>query len=131
MTNIANLRHRVEVQTYTERQCGDSATLKTWNTIMTVFAEIISVKGYITFDTQQINEAITHKVTIRYQSGITSENWLLMNSRRFRIRNIQNLVEKNRFLVLLCEEVFRSTDPFLISESAIGDSLQDDLPPQD
>lgn len=127
---IGNLRHRVELQTYKEAQDAYHGTYTTWTTIRTLSAAIESVKGYITFDTQQINETITHKIMIRFQPDlvITSENWLLMNSRRFRIRNVQNLFEKERFLVLLCEEVFHAQQPFETGLSHTGDPLIQDLP---
>jgi SPP1 family predicted phage head-tail adaptor len=128
MTNIANLRHRVQIQKYTETQDNQSGTVKTWTTLMTVFAEVKSVTGYVTFNSQQIEEKITHTIRIRWQSGITSENWLLMNSRRFRIRNVQNLFEKNRFLILMCEEVFYASTSFEVNDNSIGDPLVSSLP---
>jgi len=127
---ISRLRHRVELQRYNEVQDSGHGTIKTWTTFDTVFAMIESVKGYVTFQTQQIEEKITHKITIRYHDYVTSENWILMNSRRFRIRNVENLLEKNRFLVLLCEEVFHARDYFRVGVNAVGDALEFDLPPE-
>ena len=125
---IANLRHRIQLQTYKEVQDADNGTIKTWTTVSTVSAEIVAVKGYVTFQTQQIGEAVTHKIMIRYQTLVTTENWILMESRRFRIRNVVNLAEKNRFLVLLCEEVFHAEQPFETGFSKTGDALKQDLP---
>jgi SPP1 family predicted phage head-tail adaptor len=125
---ISRLRHRIQLQKYAEIQDNNTGTIKTWTTFATVFADIEPVKGYVTFDTQQIDETVTHKITIRFYPAITSENWILMNSRRFRIRNVVNMLEKNRFMVLLCEEVFHASEPFLVSANAIGDALVEDLP---
>lgn len=131
MTNIARLRHRMQLQTYSEIQDDTHKTLKTWTTLSTVFAEIVPVKGYTTFNTQQIEQTITHKITIRYQDFITSELWLLMNSRRFRIRNIRNILERNRFLEMLCEEVFFASDDFTVDSDAVEQPLRQELPAED
>lgn len=131
MSNIGRLRHRVQIQSYSEVQDSAHGTIKTWTTLYTVFAEIIPVKGYTTFDTQQINEAVTHKITIRWQPYITSELWLLKDSRRFRIRNIRNLLETNRFLEMLCEEVFYGLDEFAVGADAVEQPLSQELPPED
>lgn len=131
MSNIGRLRHRVQIQSYSEVQDSTHGTIKTWTTLYTVFAEIVPVKGYTTFDTQQINEAVTHKITIRWQPYITSELWLLKDSRRFRIRNIRNLLERNRFLEMLCEEVFYGLDEFVVDTDAVEQPLSQELPPED
>lgn len=131
MSNIGRMRHRMQIQRYSEVQDNSHGTTKTWTTISTVFAEMVAVKGYTTFDTQQINEAVTHKITIRYQPYITSELWLLMNSRRFRIRNVRNLSERNRFLELLCEEVFHAFDNFTVDVDAVEQPLRQDVPEED
>lgn len=131
MSNIGRLRHRMQIQSYSEIQDSTHGTLKTWTTLYTVFAEIVPVKGYTTFDTQQINEAITHKITIRWQPYITSELWLLKDSRRFRIRNVRNLLETNRFLEMLCEEVFYGFDEFVVGADAVEQPLRQELPEED
>lgn len=125
---IGNLRLRAQIQTYTEtQQAGTASTNKIWTTIKTVWCNVEPVKGLITFDTQQIGVGITHKVTIRYQAHIHSELWLLLGNKRFRIRNVQNLNQRNKYLVLLCEEVFTATQPFLVGSSSVGDSLVEGL----
>ena len=124
MSNIGRLRHRMQIQTYSETQDYQSGTIKTWTSIATVFAEIIPSHGYATFNAAQVENLVTHKIIIRYQPYITSENWLLMNSRRFRIRSIKNLLERNRFLELYCEEVFFAIDEFEVDVNTVEDHLR-------
>jgi SPP1 family predicted phage head-tail adaptor len=120
---IGKLRHRVQIQSYSEMQDSTHKTLKTWATTHTVWADINPVKGLVTFDTKQIGEGVTHKIIIRYQPYITSENWVYFNSRRFRIRLVLNIQERNRFLELLCEEDSFAFSHFEADENAAGDSL--------
>jgi SPP1 family predicted phage head-tail adaptor len=123
--DIGSLRLRVQIQTYTEAQDNTHRTIKTWTTVKTVWADIQPVKGLVTFDTKQIGEGVTHKITVRYQPNINTEHWLYMNSRRFRIRSVRNLQERNRYLELLCEEDSLAIHNFTVNEDAVENPLQD------
>ena len=70
---IGDLRHRIQLQRYTEKEDSGHGTIKTWETIATVYANIIPVNGLVTFDTQQIDKKITHKIIIRYYPYISAE----------------------------------------------------------
>lgn len=110
MMDVGSLRDRIQLQTYTEVQDpATSGTLKTWTTIATLWANLSAVTGYVTFQTQQISEKVTHKIILRYYSGMSSEYWVLFNNRRFRIRNVMNIDERNIAMQLLCEEVFQAS----------------------
>lgn len=124
MTKIAKLRHRVQIESFTETEGSGYTTNKVFTPIMTVFAECMPVSGYVTFMAQQIGQNITHKFMMRWQPYVTSENWILMDGRRFRIRSVKNYLEKNRFLELMCEEMFFAYDEFRVSENAVGDPLR-------
>lgn len=124
---IARLRHPVILQKYFETQDSTVGTVKKWQAIQSVFAEIQQVKGYVTFNSQQIEQAITHHITIRFQPFITTENWIQFNTRRFRIRSVENLLEANRFLLLKCEEVFIATESFAVGQGSVGDSLNQEI----
>ena len=110
--NAGLLRHCIYLQTYTETETGPYQTEKVWTTVASLRGKIEPIDGLITFDTMQINQKITHKITIRYHPGITSEHWLLFQNRRFRIRSVSNKNELNKMLVLLCEEAFPEAKTF-------------------
>jgi SPP1 family predicted phage head-tail adaptor len=124
---IGKLRARIEIQSYTEIQSGGHNTYKKWTTVKNVWADIDPVKGLVTLDTKQIGEKVTHKITIRYQPFITTEHWIYFNSRRYRIRSVRNLQERNRFLELLCEEDSIAIDEFEVGVEKVGDPLREDL----
>ena len=52
----------------------------------------------------QLQSSITHKVTLRYRSGVTAGMRLLFENRAFNIRYVANLHEQNELLELLVEE---------------------------
>lgn len=110
--NIGLLKHNVAIQTYTEGELSAYKTNKTWTSIAIVKGKLETVNGLITMDTMQINQKITHKVYIRYYPNLTTEHWLLINLRRFRIRSIINKWELNKLLELFCEEVFPESKTF-------------------
>lgn len=122
---IGKLRHRVQIQSYSETQDATHRTYKTWTTVLTVWADIEPVKGLVTFDTKQIGEGVTHKITMRYQEYVTTERWIYFESRRFRIRAVRNLQERNRFLELLCEEDSLALDNFETDIDRVGNPLSE------
>lgn len=123
---IGELRHRAQIQTYTEtQQEGTAKTNKVWETIKTVWVNMNPVKGLVTFDTMQIDQTVTVKVTMRYQPYITTDHWLFMNSRRFKIKSVRNLGERNQYLELLCEEDSLAIEEFHMNVNTVGDPLRE------
>lgn len=103
---IGELRHRVAIQAYGDTPSGASSIVPSWETVGEAWARIRPVKGLVTFDTKQIGEAVTHEVIIRYNPSliVTSEHWLLYGGWRYRVRNVRDLFERQRFLELMCEQ---------------------------
>lgn len=124
MSSIGKLRHRMALQQYYEVQDSTFKNVPNFVTITTLFAEIEDYKGRVFFNGQQTDKTITHKIKIRYQPNVTSENWLQMDSRRFRIRRVRDTLERHRFLELDCEEMFLGTQSFTASQNSAGDSLR-------
>lgn len=123
---IGDLRHRIKLQRYTETIKSMHGTNKYWETFATVFAEIIPVSGYVTFDTQQIEKKVTHKIRIRNYPNLNSEHWILFGARRFRIRNVSKELEQNKFMILLCEEIETLRDYFEVGVDQVGEPLVQD-----
>jgi len=131
MSSIGVLRNRISIQSYKEVQDSTFQNNPVWTTLQTVWAKIETPKGRSYFNGQQTDEKITHRITIRYQPNITSELWLLMESRRFRIRMVKILNERNRFLIMDCEEVFIAQTPFTSDQSTVESPIEQNLPPVD
>lgn len=71
-----------------------------------VWAMIETVAGKVFFDGSNTDKSITHNFYIRYipTIEITAEHWVLYNDNHFRIVNVENLDEANRFLLLRTTE---------------------------
>ena len=105
---LGELRQRVEIQTLSETPDIGTSLTPVYTKVAIVWAKVEDVKGITKFSTFQIDPAITHRITIRYRSGVTTENWILYDGRRFRIRSVADRFERGRFLFLDCEEAFDS-----------------------
>ena len=71
----------------------------------TVVKAIVSTKrGSTLFDGVSTDEAITHKVSIEFISGVTAETWILLGSRRLDVVDVENCGEQDKVLNLLCNE---------------------------
>jgi SPP1 family predicted phage head-tail adaptor len=97
---------RKHVILQSEQQTPDGAGGYTlaWTNFATVWAEITPVTGDTVFVSGHLEAHITHKMTIRYLAGVTTDMRILWNSRTFNIRAVTNVEERNRVLELLVEE---------------------------
>lgn len=123
---VGKLRHRVTILRKNEIETFESFTsMTTYAEVATVWANIESTKGLVRFDTKQVGDEITHKITIRNYPLVTTENWLQFENRKFRIRFVMDSDERRQYLELLCQEVFTNTMEFIATENVAGDPVSD------
>ena len=60
--------------------------------------------GKTIFDSVGVEDSITGEGYIEYSSGVTTELWLLYNSRRIKIISVENIGELNGILKLTLQE---------------------------
>jgi len=65
-----------------------------------VWALVETVRGETIFDATNVERDISHKFYIRYITGITSETWIEYNDEKVDIVDVENLDERNDFLIL-------------------------------
>lgn len=102
-----SLRHRVTIQQKTEGSPQQNAAGEpdvSWTTYCTAYASINPVSGKEPFLAQQHLAQVSHKVRIRYRSGITADMRVLFGSRVLDIKAVLNWGERNEELLLPCEE---------------------------
>lgn len=99
------LRHRIAIQESTDTTDAVSGEVTvTWATLETVWGSVRPMRGTERFEAAQICPQATHKISIRYYSGLTSKHRLLHDSRIFGIESILNVNNINREHELLCKE---------------------------
>ena len=99
-----NLRHRVQVQSLTIAPDTWGAGEETWTTVHNVWAAIWPLRGVESLEQMKLESEVTHKIRIRYHSGITPKHRIKWESRLFNIKSIINVDERNIYLEIMATE---------------------------
>lgn len=103
-----SLRHRVSIQEKTPVSDGMGGFTETWSAISglsSVPAAIWPVSSKERIDAMKLESEVTHKIRIRYASGITSKHRILFGIRVFNIIGAPiNWEERNKYLDILATE---------------------------
>ena len=103
-----NLRHRVSIEEQADTPDGIGGFSVAWTAISgmgSVPAAIWPLSSKEQLDAMKLESVATHKIRIRYRSGITSKNRIVFGSRVFNILgNPINLDQKNRQLDFIVSE---------------------------
>lgn len=97
------LRHRLQVQSYTEAQDTVGQSIKTWSLETTRYGEVQPLQGRELFNAQQVQPQTTHKVIMRYYA-LTPAHRLVFNNRTFDVLSVINKDERNLVTEVLCAE---------------------------
>jgi SPP1 family predicted phage head-tail adaptor len=98
------LRHRIAIERVTETRDTDGSAIETWSTYATVQASIEPISGREYFAAQSTQADLTHRIVMRYLSGIIPKMRVKYRSRIFDILSVINVEERNRELQLMCRE---------------------------
>jgi len=101
------LRHRIAIQGETSIPDGMGGFTTTWAAITgmaSVPAAIWPLSAKESLDAMKLELTVTHKIRIRYRSGITAANRILFGSRTFNIISMINPDEKNKMIDFLAIE---------------------------
>jgi SPP1 family predicted phage head-tail adaptor len=100
------LRHKIDIEEQVTTQDDYGQATTTWSAILEdISAEILPLRGKEFFSGEKFNGEITHKIRIRYRSGINSKHRVKFGSRYFYLKTPPiNWEERNIFLEFMCEE---------------------------
>lgn len=103
--DAGSLRHRVAVQSKTEARDAHGGVTESWSTATTRWAKIEPAVGREFYYGQQVANDITHFVTIRSYSSLTTSMRLLFETTRIlNIKSIHEPDEITNFMVIHCTE---------------------------
>lgn len=100
----ARMNKRVTLQSVSRDEDGQGGFTEEWIDGDTIWASIEPLKGWERMQAQQLENPITHKVMIRYRSGVTADMRLIYGDRVLGVKEVINLDEDNAFLRLMCVE---------------------------
>jgi SPP1 family predicted phage head-tail adaptor len=98
------LRHRIEIQTRATTLNAAGEPTGTWSTYAEAWAAIWPIRGLEYFSARQEQDAVTHKVRIRYLSGVTPEMRVKFGTRYFDIASVINTDERNIYIDMMAIE---------------------------
>ena len=98
------MRHRVTIQEATETRASDGSVTQAWSTFAVVYAEIVPLSGSEDYVAQGLNAATVYRISTRYVEGVVPKMRIIWGDREFEIIGVRNLDERNRFLVMDCQE---------------------------
>ena len=101
---IGKLRHRITIEQADETRDLDGSVVESWSGFATVQASIEPVSGREYFDSQTTQADLTHRIYLRYVSGVTPKMHVKFNQRIFDILSVINTRERNVELQLMCRE---------------------------
>lgn len=99
------LRHRITIQSKSTTSRGTyGEEIITWGTYKQVWAELDPPKAREFFANKQTQTEITTRIRIRYLENIDNSMRIIYDGRTFDINAIINPDEKNKELILMCNE---------------------------
>lgn len=99
------LRHRVNLQEYSQTRDSYGAVTETWATYATIWASIEPLKARERMIAKQAAMTVTNQITIRFHKKVSARDRVQFGSRTYEVNEIINPEERNRELQLLCTEV--------------------------
>lgn len=101
---IGQMRQRVTIQSVTQTPNGSGGFFESWGTFTTVWASIEPVTAAQKFGYMQLSHEVTHKIIVRFFSGLTSAMRILYGTRIFAVQSYRDFEERNRFLEIMAKE---------------------------
>jgi len=98
------LRSEFALQACTTAPDGLGGHTETWAEVATVFARIEPVSASSMFGADQTLETVTHRITMRWRSGVTSGMRLARQHRIFDIVTVHDPDDSRRYVVCRVRE---------------------------
>jgi SPP1 family predicted phage head-tail adaptor len=94
---IGDFRHRITIEEPSLVDDAQGGKITTWSTFTIVSAKIQPMRAQQIFFAQQNQHQVSHKITMRYVSGLQADMRVSYDGRIFHIREIKDLFERKRF----------------------------------
>lgn len=99
------LDKRVQLRKRVDVPAADFGTEAEYPVSGPAWAKIVQTSATTYQETAQTDNVITHYITIRWRSGITSDFEVVQGDLVYRVKRARDLNSKRRFLLLECTEL--------------------------
>lgn len=101
---ISELNQRITFQTLTRTSDGQGGWTETWTTFATVWAKVKPKSARERYFSQQVQETITHEITIRKLANVTTEMRVLHGAVYYQLHGKFKIDSRNFFMTIDAEE---------------------------
>ena len=102
--NPGRLRHKIDIEIQSTTNTYGSQS-ETWTVFLRqISASIEPISGKEYFSSNTMNPEVTHKIRLRYHTGIDPKMRIKFGTRYFDIQSVINFEERNRELLLMAKE---------------------------
>ena len=101
---IGAMRHRVTLQRTVRTPDDSGGNVVAWADVATLWAEVEPITAQEAMHLGRLAGEVTHRITLRYRDGVTTDMRLLLRGRPLDIVGVRDLREARRFLVLECRQ---------------------------
>lgn len=98
------LRQRVTVEVAAQTRNAQGGFIETFMPEGDRYAKIEPLSGREFFEAQRVDSDITHQITMRNYSGLTTSHRITYGSRTFNIESVINTDERDWKTVVMCRE---------------------------
>jgi head-tail adaptor len=108
VVDAGELRHSIQIKSpaSTAGPYGASVTPSSWTLVRTTMAAIYTAGGRETSQASQLVSEVSHTVKVRWTPDILKAGYqVAFGSRTFTVLYVENVLERNRVLLLYCKEV--------------------------
>lgn len=99
------LDKRVLVRKRVDVPASDFGTEPEYPISFRAWAKVVQTSATTYQETAQTDNVITHYITIRWRSGITTDFEVVLNDLVYRVKRARDLNSKRRYLLLECTEL--------------------------
>lgn len=100
---VGGLSQRGVIQTHTSTPDGAGGSVKSWSNTATVWMRIQPLAGQEQLAGMQIQDKVSHKITMRYRALTTAQR-ILHKGIAYNIRAILDEEGRERKLTVMCEQ---------------------------
>mgnify|MGYP001232584270 CR=1 FL=1 len=102
--SIGKFRHKVEIQSPVNSTDSGGGSARTWSTVSSVWGQVTPTTGTESVKQGQLQETLSLQVVIRHTDNIGTNYRIKYNNRFLNIKHLRNVDERNRYIIMQCEE---------------------------
>ena len=103
-SNAGHLRHRVTVQRAVDTRDASGGVIEEWRTIGDRWARVQPLRGRERYAAQQVNPALSHRITMRYTTAVSAARRIKLGDRIFHIEPPLNIDERGAWIEMMARE---------------------------